>query len=93
MLPGFDGSCSLIEPPELSASSVSGLDNHVSSNEIKISFFLESRDNMEWSFNNKIESLVELTLLRFSFHFVSVYHFELLVDTPMLGMNNDVSAI
>jgi hypothetical protein len=89
---GLDCQGSLIEPPGLSVSSVSGLDNHVPVvDQIKVSVVIHFGNDVEWSFNVQTEVFVELTLGWFSWIFISVDDIPLLVESLMFVPHNDVS--
>ena len=89
---GLNGQGLLMEVPDLSLSSISSLDDHVSVvDEIKISVCWQFRDDVEWSFNIESEHLVEFSLLWIFWHFVSVDDIPLLVESLMFVPDDDVS--
>jgi hypothetical protein len=61
-----------MEVPILSLSSVSGLNYHVSSKNVKISVSSHSRNNIEISLNIQTESSVEFSLSWISLPLVSI---------------------
>jgi hypothetical protein len=89
---GLDGQGFLVEVPDLSSSSVSCLDNHVSvTDEVKVSASSHVRNNVEISFNIKAILFVEFTLNWISLPFISIDNIELLIDLSVFVPDNDVS--
>ena len=93
MLHVLDGSALLVEVPKLGVSSVSGLDHHVSSNDVKIFARCKSRDDVEWSFNNQVESLVEFTFLGFRFPIAFIDDVPLLVGLVVESIPSNPSVL
>jgi hypothetical protein len=82
---GLDGQWSLIEPPDLSLLSISSLDNHVSIvDDLKISSWTQSWNNMEWSFDVKSKFFIEFTLGWLTLPFVNEDNIPLLMDLSIL---------
>jgi hypothetical protein len=83
-----------VEVPDLGASSVWYLDDHVSVvNEIEVSVILHLRDNVEWSFNVETEVFIEFTLLWLIWIFISIDDIPLLVDFSVLAPCKNVSVL
>jgi hypothetical protein len=81
----------LIEVPELSASSISCLDDHVSViDQVKIFVGWKLGDNVEWSFNIEAKVFAQLSLNRFFLPFILIDDVKELLDFAMLVVNNDV---
>jgi len=81
----------LIKVPQLGASSISCLDNHVPVvNEIKIFVRWKLRNNIERSFNIKTEIFAQLSFDWFLFPFILVDDIKQLVHFSMFVMDNDV---
>jgi hypothetical protein len=84
----------LVEPESLSLSSVSGLDDNVSSiNDFEVSSRSQLSNNVEISLNNQTEVFVELTLGWILWILVSIDKIPLLVESTMLVPHNDVSVL
>jgi len=81
-----------VEIPDLSSSSVSDLDDHVSVvDQIKVSAIWKLGDNVEVSLNVKSELLVELTLGWLLLILVDIDNSPSLVDLTVLSFNDKVS--
>jgi len=80
-----------MEVPFLGRSTVRNFDDHVSViDQIKISTIWQLTDDMEVSFNIETESLVELTLCRFTLPLINIHNVPLLTDLTMNIVDNDV---
>jgi hypothetical protein len=81
-----------MEVPFLCVSSIWSLYHKVSIvDQIEVSTALEFRDNIEISFYEKSEPIVELSLSWFSLILVSIDDIPLLVDLAVFVPNNEVS--
>jgi hypothetical protein len=82
---------SLIKVPELSVSSISGLDHHVSVvDQIKIFVWLELRNNVEGSFNIETEVFAQFTFNWLFLPLIFIDDIEQLLSFSMLSMDNDI---
>jgi hypothetical protein len=88
---GSNGQWLLMEVPSLWASSISSLDSKVGVvDQVEVSSWWKSRDNVEWSFNVETEVLVEFSLLWLFWIFIGVDDVPLLTDIWTLWWNFDV---
>ena len=82
---GLDGQSSLVEIPGLSVSSIWSLDHHVSVvNEVKVSVSLQSRNDIEWSFDIHTIFFIELSFSWFTLPLISVDDVPLLMHLLIL---------
>jgi len=84
-----DCSCLLIGVPFLRWKSISSLDEHVVANKVEESSVWKLRDNVEWSIDLETPVLVQLTLLQFWWHFISVNDLEVLVHCSTLRLSDN----
>jgi hypothetical protein len=91
----LNGVSNLVEPPDLSVSSVLGLDNHISIvDQVKILMGIHSRDNVEWSLDIESEVFIEFSLSWLTLPFISLDNFPLLGNSVIwLLVDSDVSVL
>jgi hypothetical protein len=94
VISGSDGQRLLVEVPNLGSSAIWNLDDHISIvDEVKISVVWKLGNNVEISFNIETESLVELSLGRFSLPLVNIHDIPLLMDLVVSTVNSNVSVL
>jgi len=82
----------LMEVPLLGVSSIWSLDDHVSVvDQIKVSSWCHSCNNVEWSFDVKSKVFIEFSLSRFTLPFIYIDYIPLLVESSVFRMNDDIS--
>jgi len=83
----LDCQSSLIEVPDLTSLSISGLNNHVSVvDHFKVSVWFHSWNNMEIFFDDETIFFIEFSLGGFTLPFVNVDNFPLLMDLTILSL-------
>jgi hypothetical protein len=89
----LNGLSLLVEPEDLRFESISGLDDKITANEVKVSVASHLGDNMEWSFNKESELSVKFTFLWFLNLgiIINVYKIPLLIESHVLLPNHNVS--
>ena len=93
MLVRLNGLSLLVEPEDLRLESISGLDDEITANKVKVSVASHLGDNMEWSFNIESELSVKFTFL-WIFNLsiiINVYKIPLLIESHIGFPNHNVS--
>lgn len=81
-----------MEIPNLSTSTIWGLDNHISIvNQVEVSVFFELRDDVEVFFDNEAILFVKFALHWISFPFIYINNVPLLMKTIISLIDSDVS--